>query len=109
MLVSFRPHRLQYQVTTEGHEDENGDYQEGESHFEGNIPCRYEPNGGEAKVYVFDDGTTSVYRYIVYLDNDCKSFNYNDVVKLLDKDGNTIIIAKVLGFHRGQLNARLWV
>lgn len=109
MLVSFRPHKLQYQVTIEGYEDENGDYHEGESHFEGNIPCRYEPNGGEAKVYVFDDGTTSVYRYIVYLDNNCPNFKRNDVIKLINKDGTTLTTAKVLGFHRGQLNARLWV
>lgn len=109
MLVSFRPHRLQYQVTTEGYQDENGDYHEGESHFEGDIPCRYEPNGGEAKVYVFDDGTTSVYRYIVYLNNNCKNFKYNDVIKLFDKNGKEIIQAKVLGFQRGQLNAKLWV
>lgn len=109
MIVSFRPHTLSYQITTEGREDENGDFHPGETSFAGEIPCRCEPNGGKAEVIVFDDGTTSVYRYIIYMDRDCKEFKKDEKVRVSRKDGSVLVEAKVLGFQRGQLNARIWV
>lgn len=107
-MVSFRPHRLKYEVVTEGYEDENGDYHEGESHFEGDIECRYERDGKPTE-YAFDDGTTAVSHYIVYLDKDCKVFNRGDVIRLYDEKGELFTEKRVLEFSRGQLNARLWV
>ena len=65
--------------------------------------------GGKAEVIVFDDGTTSVYRYIIYMDRDCKDFKKDEQVRVSRKDGSILVEAKVLGFQRGQLNARIWV
>ena len=66
MIPQFRPHILQYQVTIGEYEDEIGDYHPGDSHFEGDIPCRFEPNG-KANTIAFEDGKTYVYQYVVYL------------------------------------------
>lgn len=107
MIPLFRPHILQYQVTTEGDEKPNGDYVPGKTSFEGNIPCRYEPNG-KANTIAFEDGQTYVYQYIVYLDQNCQEFRCGDVVRLLNS-GRVIATKQVQGFHRGQLNARLWL
>lgn len=107
MIPNFRPHILQYQVTTGGYEDDNGDYHLGTSSFEGSISCRYEPNG-KANTIAFEDGKTYVYQYIVYLNQNCREFKIGDIVRLLN---NGILIAEkqVQGFHRGQLNAKLWL
>ena len=42
MILDDRPHKLQYLITTPGYEDKNGDYHQGESRWEGDIPCRPE-------------------------------------------------------------------
>ena len=107
MIPQFRPHRLQYQVSSGGYEDENGDYHPGESRFEGDIPCRYEPNG-KANTIAFEDGKIYVYQYVVYLDQNCREFKYGDIIRLL-MDCVVIAEKQVQGFHRGQLNSRLWV
>lgn len=107
MLPQFRPHRLQYQVSSEGYEDDNGDYHFGTSSFEGNIPCRYEPNG-KANMIAFEDGKVYVYQYVIYLDQDCREFKIGDTIRLLS-NGSVIAEKQVQGFHRGQLNAKLWV
>lgn len=105
--MNFRPHILQYQVSTPGYEDENGDYHPGTSSFEGDTPCRYEPNG-KANTIAFEDGKVYVYQYVVYLNQDCREFKIGDVIQLLS-DGVVMATKQVQGFHRGQLNARLWL
>ena len=107
MIPQFRPHILQYQVTIGEYEDEIGDYHPGDSHFEGDIPCRFEPNG-KANTIAFEDGKTYVYQYVVYLNQNCREFEYGDIIRLLS-DGVVVEEKQVQGFHRGQLNARLWV
>lgn len=107
MIPQFRPHILQYQVTVGEYEDEIGDYHPGDSHFEGDIPCRFEPNG-KANTIAFEDGKTYVYQYVVYLNQNCREFEYGDIIRLL-RDGVVVEEKQVQGFHRGQLNARLWV
>lgn len=105
--MNFRPHILQYQITTEGYEDDNGDYHPGTSSFEGDIPCRYEPNG-KANEIAFEDGKVYVYQYVAYLNQDCREFKIGDIIQLLS-DGVVVTTKQVQGFHRGQLNARLWL
>ena len=107
MIPQFRPHILQYQVTIGEYEDEIGDYHPGDSHFEGDIPCRFEPNG-KANTIAFEDGKTYVYQYVVYLNQNCREFEYGDIIRLL-RDGVVVEEKQEQGFHRGQLNARLWV
>ena len=107
MIPQFRPHILQYQVTIGEYEDEIGDYHPGDSHFEGDIPCRFEPNG-KANTIAFEDGKTYVYQYVVYLNQNCREIEYGDILRLL-RDEVVVEEKQVQGFHRGQLNARLWV
>lgn len=45
MIIDDRPNRLQYLTITPGYEDGNGDYHQGESKWEGDIPCRNVPVG----------------------------------------------------------------
>lgn len=106
-MLKLRPHILQYEVKSNGHEDENGDWHPGTSSFEGNIPCRYELNG-KANTITFEDGSSYAYQYMVYLNQNCKSLSYGDTVRIL-KEGVVVCTKKVQGFNRGQLNAKLWL
>mgnify|MGYP000088476694 FL=1 len=107
MILDDRPHRLQYQVTTPGYEDENGDYHEGESHYEGDIPCRHVPSG-KAEEKEFEDGVVRKYSAVVRLDTDCREFSIGDRIKLILLGGIEREY-EVKGFHRYQLCAKLWV
>lgn len=108
--VSFRPHKLQATVYTNGGIDENGVPQpDTESTVE--IPCRFEPNGS-AQPIRFADGTAHIYSYTVYLNRDCPTFKVGDKVRLIGVDGNAVENDRefrVLGFFRYQMNARIWV
>lgn len=107
MILDDRPHRLQYLVTTEGYEDENGDYHPGESYFDGNIECRAVPSSGKADEKQFEDGVVRRYSYTVYMDVDCKEFNIGDRVGFVLEGIEKVY--EVKGFHRYQLYAKLWV
>ncbi len=108
-MISFRPHTLKYASVISGYEDEKGDYIAGRVEFtEPAIPCRFEPNGKASSV-AFADGRTYVYQYVVYLDRNCRTFDLDEIVRLYDADGNIVAEYKVQGFHRGQLNSKLWL
>lgn len=107
MILNDRPHRLQYQATTPGYEDENGDYHEGESHLEGDVPCRYVPSG-KAEEREFEDGIVRKYSAVVRLDADCREFSIGDRIKLILPEGIEREY-EVKGFHRYQLCTKLWV
>ena len=74
------------------------------------IPCRYEPNGA-AQTITLPDGTAYRYSYTIYLDvNPALTIKYGDLIELTSQDG--IVIAEsieVRGFHRGQLDMKIWV
>ncbi len=108
-MVSFRPHTLKYATLVKGHENENGDYIADEVKFvEPALSCRFEPNGKASSV-AFADGRTYAYQYVVYLDRDCRTFELDEIVQLYDQEGNMVAECKVQGFHRGQLNSKLWL
>lgn len=107
MILDDRPHRLQYLITTPGYEDDNGDYHEGESHYEGDMPCRHVPNG-KVEEREFEDGVVRTYSAIVRLDADCREFAIDDKIKLRLLGGIEREY-KVKGFHRYQTYAKLWV
>ena len=107
MILDDRPHRLQYLSTTQGYEDENGDYHEGESRWIGDIPCRNVP-AGRAEQKEFEDGVVRFYSSIVQLDANCREFSIGEKVRLLLL-GSVIRDCEVKGFHRYQLCAKLWV
>lgn len=106
-VVNFKPHNLQYLVATPGYDDENGNYHEGEKHWEGNIPCDAVPNG-KAEERTFEDGVVRKYSYTVYLPSNSKSFVIGDRVRIVLLGGIEREF-EVKGFHRYQKQCKLWV
>ena len=106
--VSFRPHTLKLLTLTGGHYDKNHDYVAGTESWSSPIPCRYEPNG-RARVVPVGEGKDFRYEYLVYLNTDCPEIAYGQHVRLYDADGVQIGEYEARGFHRGQLDAKLWV
>jgi hypothetical protein len=110
--VLFRPHKLRIVTKGEGSYDKNGDWVEGSGQptYSAYIPCRYEPNGS-ANTITLPDGTAYKYSYTIYLSvNPSISIQYGSIIELTSQDG--IVIApelEVKGFHRGQLNMKVWV
>lgn len=107
-IVSFRPHSLQLLEFSSGHYDANGDWQEGIETASEDIECRYEPNG-KANVVPIGEGKNAEYSYMVYLNTDCPDIPFGTRVELFDACHKSIGIYSSLGFHRGQLDAKLWV
>ena len=107
-MVSFRPHTLNLIVSLPGSVDSTGKYIPGGERMMEGIECRYEPNG-KANSIVLEDGKAFVYSYMVYLSIDCPDISYGDSVELFNQQGTSVGRFTALGFHRGQLNAKLWV
>lgn len=107
-MISFRPHTLTLTVSGHGYQREDGVYVPGKDVVISGIPCRYEPNGRAATI-ALEDGTIYTYSYMVYLGVDCPEISFGDTVELFNQKGGTIGQFTCHGFHRGQLNSRLWV
>jgi hypothetical protein len=107
--MDFRPHKLQVVTFTGGGLDENGIPQQDTSSIE-ELPCRIVPNGSAQQI-PFIDGTSHVYSFSIFLNQDCRTFSIGEKVKLFGLDGEVPNDKEftVLGFIRNQLNARLWV
>ena len=80
MILDDRPHKLQYLITAPGYEDKNGDYHQGESRWEGDIPCRNVP-AGKAEQKQFEDGAVRTYSATIRLDAECREFTVGDRVR----------------------------
>lgn len=108
-MVEFRPHTLRYLISNGGYKDPlNRDWVEGKEVWSDPIPCRYEPNG-KANTYILDDGRAYVYQYVVYLDLDSIDIPYGSKIRIYDQAGTKITEKNISGFHRGQLNVKIWV
>ena len=108
-MVSFRPHTLRIITRGKGTYLANGDWSEGATTYSSPIPCRYEPNG-QARTIVLSDGKAYVYSYMVYLCVDPSlNIQYGDIIELTSQDGKIIGEYEVKGFHRGQLDMKIWV
>lgn len=107
-MVDFRPHTLTLTVSLDGGYDVNGYYIEGAKKVTNGIPCRYEPNG-KARSIALEDGSLYMYSYMVYLDVDCPEISFGDEVELFDQAGTSRGKFNAHGFHRGQLNSKLWL
>ena len=105
-VLDIKPHRLSYLVAGEGYEDENGDYHEGESHWEGEIECDAVPKGAAVEKE-FEDGVVRTYSHEVYLPADCRDFCIGDRIRIdllgCDREGT------VKGFHRYQYQCKMWI
>lgn len=107
-VLRMKPHHLSYLVSQPGYEDGNGYYHAKESRWEGCIPCDAVPSAGKAGEEVFSDGVAREYSYVVYLPASCRQFALGDVVRLSFPDGMEREF-EVKGFHRWQLQCKMWL
>lgn len=106
-VLNRNPHRLQYLISSLGYEDEDGNYHSDKEYWEGDIPCDAVPVG-KAEEKVFEDGVVRKYSYTVYLPSNCQTFSIGDRVKIR-LSGGIEREFEVKGFHRYQLQCKIWV
>ena len=106
-VIDLVPHTLRYLKVNDGYEDENGDWHKGSEEWSEPIACHAVP-AGAANIITFPDGTTATYSYAIgRLAPDCREFMIGDKILL-----NVLGIERsfqVKGFHRYQLQCKLWV
>ena len=107
-VIELKPHTLSFLHTSDGYEDDNGDWHEGQTQWcECGIEC-HAVAAGSANELTYDDGTTAHYTYTVgRLSPDCREFKIGERVRL--HIGNIVREFTVKGFHRYQLQSKLWV
>lgn len=108
-VMNFAAHTLSYKEVEPGHEDKNGDWVQGSERWvEDYCKCDIVP-AGKANVITLPDGSVQSYTYSIYnLPKTCKNFEYGDTIKL-SFYGRDEKVFKVLGFHRYQLQCKMWV
>lgn len=107
--VRFRPHTLSLlDVVNGAYDDATGDYIQGKEEWSERVPCRYEPNG-KARTVPVGEGRDYVYEYVVYLNTDCPEIRFGQKLKLYTAEGEELGEFSCRGFHRGQLDAKMWV
>lgn len=106
--ISLKPHAIQYQCGADGYEDEDGDYHESSSEWVTINDCDIVPNG-EARTIALQDGTQKEYSYTIYLPNNCKEFELGEKVRLIFFGNLSEKEYEVLGFHRYQLQSKMWI
>lgn len=107
-VLSLKPHILEYQVIKDGYENANGDYHQGESMWKGCIECDAVPASGKSNEIKFEDGSVKHYSYTIYLKSNVREFQLGEKVRITLYGGIKRIFT-VKGFHRYQLQAKLWV
>ena len=106
-VVNPIPHSLSYLISVPGFEDDNGDWHNGSEEWSEEIPCHAVP-AGQANLITYEDGKTATYSYTVgRLDKKCREFLIGEKVKLKVADKERIFTVK--GFHRYQLQSKLWL
>ena len=108
-MINFRPHKLQVVSSSGGGIDKDG-IPRPDTETTEEMSCRIVPNGSAQQIR-FDDGTSHIYSFAVYLNHDCRTFSVGEKVRLIGLDGEIPNDKEftVLGFFRNQLHARLWV
>lgn len=108
-VLNFAAHTLDYKEVTQGYEDENGDWHQGKEEWvENYCMCDIVP-AGKANVITIPDGSIQNYSHTIYnLPRTCRRFEYGDTIriKLYGQEEREF---KVLGFHRYQLQCKIWV
>lgn len=106
-VLKRNPDTLSYLVVKGAYEDENGDFHEGMSTWEGEIRCDAVSNSKAQKIS-FVDGTKYEYAYEVHLPHDVREFHVGEKVKISIYGGKDIE-CDVQGFQRFQKQSKLWV
>lgn len=108
-MIDLRPHILKYQVSTEGYEDENGNYTPGKVEFVGDMPCRAVKNEKEAKID-FKDGDFFVPSFTIYLDLGEREFKAGETIQVFDRSGRKLLEKPIHGEpYVKQLHIKLYV
>lgn len=106
-VINPKPHLLSFLEVSEGYEDENGDFHGGTTKWSKPIKCHAVP-AGRANEISFPDGSVDYYSYTVgRLDPHCHQFKIGEKVRLTIDDTEREF--KVKGFHRYQLQSKIWV
>lgn len=105
-IIGFRESWLEYSTQSPAAYDENGDLVGGSHEWTGHISCDVAVSGGAAEI-TLPNGVVTRYSYTLNLDRDCREFRYGDRIRLhvLGYEG---VELTVKGFHRYQLQCRLW-
>lgn len=106
-MTGFRPHKIAAVSATEGYEDSNGDWHPGESRPGDWMACHAVPAGAASEI-TLPDGTAFRYSYTVILDPGCEEFPIGTEV-MLDLGWGVQSRYEVKGFHRYQLQSKVWV
>lgn len=112
-VLDLSAHILEYQTTPEGgyFDEETGDYVQasGESSWVECSKCDMVPSG-KADTITLPDGQVEPYSYTIYLPKDCRKFGYGDKVRVkLFSNPEEVQEFTVKGFHRYQLQCKMWV
>lgn len=106
-VIDLIPHSLSRLIVTPGYEDGNGDWHPGQETWSAPEKCHAVP-AGQANQGMYADGTTYTYSYTIgRLKPDCKEFHVGDRIKLYV--AGTAREYQVKGFHRYQLQSKIWV
>lgn len=106
-LLDFKRFDLYRLIQSEGYTDENGDYHTGEAKWKWCCKCDVVP-AGRANEITIPDGTISNYSYIIYnLPVGIRKFEYGDTIKIKLIGGEETEL-HVKGFHRYQLQSKIW-
>lgn len=107
-VLNFTPHWLWTQ-DTEGYEDAKGNYHAGSGKWKKYLKCDIVP-AGQAKELPLPDGSTRTYTYVIHVyDRKCRDFELGELIRLTrfgKDDGREY---EVVGFHRYQLQCKIWV
>lgn len=108
-VLNLAAHHLDYEVKYGGYtDDETGDYVEGSSRWFDGYDCDVVP-AGKANTLAIPDGSLHPYSYTVYLPKDCIRFDYGDKVRIHFYGCDKAKEFLVLGFHRYQLQSKMWI
>lgn len=106
-VLCFTPHLLSFLETRNGFEDDNGDWHPGTETWSDKIRCHAVP-AGRANEITYEDGRKDYYTYVIgRLPRDFKDLKVGDRVKLFI--GSVEREYTVKGFHRYQLQCKVWV
>src|SRR5690242_8051724 len=106
------PDTISFQDSADAvYDQSSGNYVSGADAGPVSSDCRYEPANGNAWIST-QDGEKINFSGIVYMPRNAPVFKEGSEVTITEKrDGqeDRIFKQKVLRFHRGQLNARVWI
>lgn len=109
-VLNFAAHHMDYEIVTNGYTDEEtGDYIKGKSEWHDGYDCDVVP-AGKANTLSIPDGSLHPYSYTVYnLPKNCREFHYGDKIRIHFYKGDEVREFLVLGFHRYQLQSKIWI